>query len=483
MADTAVRAAPAVPVHEPLPLRTKLAFGAGDLGPAIATFVPSFFQFFFLTSVAGLDPLLAGSVRAILTIWDAINDPFVGWLSDRTRSRLGRRRPWILYGAIPFGLTYFLQWVVPPFDDTGKFIYYLIVGLLFNMAFTAVNVPYTALTAELTQDYDERTSLNAFRFAFSIGGSLLTAVLHPLIISRYPDNVAMGYLVSGAIWGGLCILPFFWCVAGTREKHSADSVEKGSLPTQLRTAFSNRPFLFVCGIYLFSWLSVQFTSSILVPYVTFWLGSVPQFPKTALGITFNRADDIVPVMLLAVQGSAFLCLFMWNAVSRRIGKKAVYLTGMIFWIGVQAMLFFVQPEQVGLAIILAILAGVGVATAYIVPWSMMPDVIEYDELLTGQRREGIFYGLMVLLQKIGLAAGQFIIGLVLSTAGFLSSTGGASVQQPESALFALRVLIGPAPTVILILGMILTWFYPITREKHAEIMAQLAARREAQARP
>jgi len=462
MSDTAVRAAPAMPGHEPLPLRTKLAFGAGDLGPAIASLIPSFFQFFFLTTVAGLDPLMAGSVRAILSIWDAVNDPVVGWLSDRTRSRLGRRRPWILYGAIPFGLTYFAQWVVPPFDDTGKFIYYLIVGLLFNMAFTAVNVPYTALTAELTQDYDERTSLNTFRFAFSIGGSLVAGVLHPLIVGQFAD-VTTGYLVSGAVWGGLCILPFFWCVAGTRERFSADDVQQGSVIAQLRSALSNKPFLFVIGIYLFSWLAVQFTSSILVPYVTFWL----------------KRPDLISLMLLAVQGSAFIFLFIWNAVSRRIGKKAVYLIGMVFWIIVQAMLFFVGQDQATLALILAALAGVGVATAYIVPWSMMPDVIEYDELLTGQRREGIFYGLMVLLQKFGLAAGQFIIGLVLQLSGFLSSEGQITVQQPESALFALRVLIGPAPMVMLVLGMIITWFYPITRAKHAEIMAQLAARRDA----
>ena len=150
MAAPAVRATPATPTSHPIPLATKLAFGAGDLSPAIATIIPSFFQFFFLTQVAGLNPLMAGSVRAILTVWDAVNDPVIGWLSDRTRSKLGRRRPWILYGAVPFGIIYFLQWLVPPFDDTGKFIYYLIVGLLFNIAFTAVNVPYTALTAELT---------------------------------------------------------------------------------------------------------------------------------------------------------------------------------------------------------------------------------------------------------------------------------------------------------------------------------------------
>jgi GPH family glycoside/pentoside/hexuronide:cation symporter len=464
MADTAVRAAPAAPANERLPLATKLAFGAGDLSPAIAAQVPTFFQFFFLTSVAGLDPLMAGSVRAVLTIWDAINDPVIGWLSDRTRSKLGRRRPWMLYGAVPFGIIYFLQWIVPPFDDIGKFIYYLIVGLLFNIAYTAVNVPYTALTAELTEDYDERTSLNAFRFAFSIGGGLLSVVLHPLIVDRF-DDVVTGYLVSGAVWGGLTILPFFWCVAGTREKHTAADAQGGNVVEEFRTAFQSRPYLFVIGIYLFSWLAVQFTSSVIVPYMTFYM---------------ERAD-LIPLMLLAVQGSAMIFLFIWNVICRKIGKKAVYLLGMVFWIGVQAMLFFVMPGQTTLALVLAALAGVGVSTAVIIPWSMMPDVIEYDELETGRRREGVFYGLMVLLQKFGLAVGQFAMGAVLASAGFISTEGqaAATVQQPESALFALRILIGPVPTLMLLCGMALTAFYPITKAKHAEILAQLAAKRAA----
>jgi GPH family glycoside/pentoside/hexuronide:cation symporter len=155
------------------------------------------------------------------------------------------------------------------------------------------------------------------------------------------------------------------------------------------------------------------------------------------------------------------------------------MIGMVFWIAVQSVLFFVQPDQSTLALVLAVLAGVGVATAYIVPWSMMPDVIELDELETGQRREGVFYGLMVLLQKFGLAMGQFLIGVVLQGAGFISSEGQATPVQPDSALFALRVLIGPVPTVVLICGMALTAFYPITKAKHEEIMAQLAARKQA----
>jgi len=459
---------PAVPtdliVHERLPLSTRLAFGSGDLGPAIATIVAGFFQLFFLTTVAGLPPGLAGTILLVVKIWDALNDPIIGWLTDRTSTRWGRRRPWLLFGAAPFGLLFFLQWIVPPFDVTGKFIYYLIIALLFDTAFTIVNVPYTALTPELTRDYDERTALNSYRFAFSIGGSLLGGILHQTIVGRYPDDPQTGYLVAGAVVGTLIALPFLWCFLGTRERYEPDPEARDlSLGEQIRYVFSNRPYLFVVGIYMFSWLAVQVTSAVLTFYITFWL----------------RRPDLITTFLLAVQGSALVFLFVWSAVSRRIGKKAVYLVGSVIWIGVQAFLFFLQPEQITLAIILAVIAGAGVATAYLVPWSMMPDVIELDELETGQRREGMFYGFMVLLQKLGLALGLFLVGLGLQVAGFNENL--PADLQPDSARLAIRLMLGPVPTLILICGMILTWFYPITREKHEATLALLAARRSGSA--
>ncbi|MCS6886847.1 MFS transporter [Chloroflexus sp.] len=459
---------------ERLPLATRLAFGAGDLGPAIATIIASFFQLYFLTTIAGLPPGLAGTILLVVKIWDSINDPIIGWLTDKTQTRWGRRRPWLLFGAAPFGLLFFLQWVVPPFDVTGKFIYYLVIALLFDTAFTVVNVPYTALTPELTRDYDERTALNSYRFAFSIGGSLLGGILHQIIVGQF-TNQQTGYLVSGAVVGLLIAVPFLWCFFGTRERYEPEpGVEELSLLDQIRYVFKNRPFLFVVGIYMFSWLAVQVTSSVLTFFIVFWLGSVPQFPATAFGLTFASANDLIPIMLFAVQGSALIFLFVWSAVSRRIGKKAVYMIGSLIWIGVQAFLFFLQPEQISLAIVLGVIAGAGVATAYLIPWSMMPDVIELDELETGQRREGMFYGFMVLLQKMGLALGLFLVGLALQFAGFNENLQPG--QQPESALLAIRLLIGPMPTVILICGMILTAFYPITKASHAETLARLAAR-------
>ncbi len=455
---------------------TKLAYGAGDLGPAITANVMGFFLLFFFTNVAGISAGLAGTILMIGKIWDAINDPIVGVLSDRTRSRWGRRYPWIICGAIPFGVFYFLQWTVPYFsadpaaNQWGLFWYYVAIGIVFNMAYTMVNLPYTALTPELTQDYNERTSLNSFRFTFSIGGSIFSLILAQFIFSLIKSSTQQ-YLVLGAICAVLSVLPLFWCVWGTWQ-HSAASravvntTESAPLLEQLRIAFSNRPFLFVIGIYLCSWLAVQQTAAIIPYFVVNWMGLSSQaFTQVAL----------------TVQITALVMLFIWSALSQRVGKKAVYFMGMTVWIIAEAGLFFVQPGQVGLMYFLAILAGCGVSTAYLIPWSMIPDVIELDELQTGQRREGVFYAFMVLLQKIGLAAGLFLVGVVLEISGFMETVPGQPTPtQPPSALLAIRLAIGPLPTLVLIGGLVLAYFYPITREVHAEILLKLRERKASQ---
>ncbi len=465
------------PAAEPLNFPTKLAYGAGDLGPAITANLLAFFLLYFLTSVAGLNAALAGSVLMIGKVWDAINDPLVGVLSDRTQSRWGRRYPWMVLGAIPFGVFFFLQWIVPGFspdpatNQWALFWYYVIISIFFNMAYTAVNLPYTALTPEMTQDYNERTSLNSFRFAFSIGGSIFSLILAQVIFGLVSDG-RQQYLLLGLLCAVISVLPIYWCVWGTYQRtmgnkaaESEDS-EEANIPfkEQLRIVFSNRPFLYVIGIYLCSWLAVQITAAIIPYFVVNWMG----LPNQA----FTQ-------VALAVQGTALVTLFFWSAVSDRVGKRIVYFLGAGLWILVQGGLFFLQPGQVGLMYGLAIAAGFGVSTAYLVPWSMVPDVIELDELRTGQRREGIFYGFMVLLQKLGLALGLFLVGNALDQAGFIESVPGQPTPlQPESALFAIRVAIGPIPTVSLILGLALAYFYPISREIHAAILLRLRERRQ-----
>ncbi|RMF26243.1 MAG: MFS transporter, partial [Cyanobacteria bacterium J083] len=233
---------------------------------------------------------------------------------------------------------------------------------------------------------------------------------------------------------------------------------------QIKIVFSNKPFLFVIGIYLCSWLAVQLTASIIVYFVVSWMG-------------LSNSDS--PLLALAVQGTALIMLFAWQKVSLRLGKKAVYFIGTGIWMLAQIGFFLIQPGQVTLMYILAILAGFGVSVAYLIPWSMVPDVIELDELNTGKRREGIFYGFMVLLQKFGLALGLFLVGIALKAAGFVESVAGQPIpEQPESALLAIRIAISPLPAFFLLCGLVLAYFYPITQEVHGAIRLKLQARKD-----
>ena len=534
--------------REKLNFTTKLAYGSGDMGPAITANILVFFLLYFFTNVAGLPAGLAGSILAIGKIGDAVNDPIAGILSDRTRTRWGRRIPWMLFGTIPFGIFFFLQWIVPNFssdpnvNDWCLFAYYIAIAILFNLAYTAVNLPYTALTPELTQDYNERTNLNSFRFAFSIGGSILSLILATLILQAYPDDPKQQYLVLGLTSTLISTIALFWCTFRIQERgaspilnqqgkkilgfilaaiatvliitgiynfisskegvslygalailvsiqltafsftllfaktenHLCDSQavasrnQANTVPTtpiieQLKIAFSNKPFLYIIGIYLCSWLAVQLTASILIYFVVSWMG-------------MKEAD--FPTVAIAVQGTALIMLFLWKIVSEKLGKKAVFYMGSIIWIIAQAGLFLIQPGQIGLLYILAIMAGCGVSVAYLIPWSMIPDVIELDELNTGQRREGIFYSFMVLLQKLGLALALLLVGIALEYSGFIESPPGGEIPiQPESALLAIRIAVAPLPTVVLIIGLILAYFYPITEEIHAEIRLKLQAKK------
>ncbi len=530
--------------REKLNFTTKLAYGSGDMGPAITANILVFFLLYFFTNVAGLPAGLAGSILAIGKIGDAVNDPIAGILSDRTRTRWGRRIPWMLFGTIPFGIFFFLQWIVPNFSSDPNvnnwclFVYYVAIAILFNLAYTAVNLPYTALTPELTQDYNERTNLNSFRFAFSIGGSILSLILATVIFQAYPEAPKQQYLVLGLTSTIISIVALLWCTFRIQERgaspilerrgkkilgyilaviatiliitgiynlitnretinllgalaivisiqltafsftllfakteqhlcgsqaiaarNSANNVPSTPIKEQLKIAFSNKPFLYIIGIYLCSWLAVQLTASILIYFVVSWMG---------------MEEAAFPTVAIAVQGTALIMLFVWKIVSEKLGKKAVFFLGSVIWIIAQAGLFLIKPGQITLLYVLAIMAGCGVSVAYLIPWSMIPDVIELDELNTGQRREGIFYSFMVLLQKFGLALALFLVGIALEASGFIERPPGGEIPiQPDSALLAIRIAVAPLPTVVLMVGLVLAYFYPITEKIHAEIRLKL----------
>jgi glycoside/pentoside/hexuronide:cation symporter, GPH family len=453
---------------------TKLAYGAGDTGPAMTANILAICLLVFLINVAGMDAGLAGLTLGVGKIWDAVNDPVVGVLSDRSKHRWGRRLPWLFWGAIPFGLTFLMQWVVPFKNQWWLFGFYVLVSVLFNSFYTVVNLPYTAMTAELTQDYDERTSLSSFRFMFSIGGSIVSLLIALLIFKVMGKDSPERFLVLAIVIAVISVATLYWCVWGTKrrvltvEKLRLASPIEPELPfrQQVSIALSNRPFLFVIGLYLCSWFALQNT-----------VAFIPFFVKNYMGLDEQTYFSV----LIAVQVMAFLMLGVWRSIAERVGKKAVYMMGNALWMIAEMGLFLLKPGQTGMLYALGVVIGMGVSTAYLIPWSMIPDVIEVDELKTGQRREGVFYSFMVLLQKIVLAVALAIVGQTLQAAGFISQqTGQPEPVQPIAALDAIRWMVGPLPALVLAIGIALAYFYPITKEKHAEIVLRLAERKRNQ---
>jgi GPH family glycoside/pentoside/hexuronide:cation symporter len=449
------------PASTPLPRRTKLIFGLGDWGPATTGTAFMFFFAFFLTDVARLDPAYAGLVLLIGGVWDAINDPLVGLLADRVHTRWGRRRPFFLFGALPYALTCILLWWTPPWSaDLPRAIYFAVAYLLFDTVATLVGVPYTALTPELTEDYDERTRLNGYRMVVSMAGGLIAAIAVPLFADLFPERKT-GYLLMAAVLGTLGALPYLLLFFGIRERFADIQTQRAfgnplGLIASFRQTFANRPFRYAAGIYLTAWVTVSLVAALFQYYLTYWM----------------HIADQIEIVLGLVQGAALLCVPAVVWLAGRWGKQRAYIVGVAWWALVMLSLAFLPSADRTAVYLLPLLAGLGIAAAHVIPWSIIPDVIEADELATGQRREGIYYGFLVCLQKGGAGLALAFMQWVLRLTGYV-----AGAEQAEGVLWAIRLLMGPFPALLLIASIVLAWRYPLTRARHAELRAQVAEQR------
>ena len=445
---------------ERLPLRLKLLFSTGDLSTSIPLAILMFFQLYFLTDVAGLRPDYAGWAVGLSRIWDAINDPLFGLLSDRIRSRWGRRRVLLLFGSVPLGFSFMLMWIVPSLGQFGLAIYYALTFILFDTVFTLVHVGYNALTPEMTPDYDERSSLNGFRMLFSISGTL-GAIILTTVLGWYIEAPRTLFALVGLILGLISIIPPLIVFRVTHERPAHELPEALPAGQALKETLSNHPFRLVMGLYLLSWTTASILAAVLVYFATYYLG-VPE-----------QANYFV----LAAQAAAivFIPLTVWLA--RRLDKRRAFMLGSATWIVILLGIFGLNPGQVSLAYVLAALSGFGIATAYVIPWAMVPDIIEYDELRTGQRREGSYYAFASFFQKLATGAAIWAMGQALAWAGYITPpSGGPSPIQPPQAVQAIRFFAGPVPAALLGLGIVCAWFYPITRESHLALREELAGR-------
>lgn len=441
--------------------REKWIYGAGDIGFSLTSTIIGAFFAIFLTDVVGILPRVAAAAIFIGRTWDYINDPIIGHISDRTRTRWGRRRPFLIFGALPFAMVFTLLWWRPPFESSLLLaIYYAAVYVLFDAAATFVYMPYFALTPELTNDYDERTALTTTRMFFSIFGGLVAFTLPVVIVGGFNPQNAGRVLLMGATFGLVSALPLLLVFFGTRERQEFMQQEQPSVRQSIKAAWKNRPFVFGLGIYLFTWVSVSLLETILLFFIKYVVQREPE-------------SDLIMATIFV---TAILVLPLWEWISRRLNKRLAYIAGIAFWAVVQLVLVTLSPSSsMTLLLSLCVLAGIGVSAAHVLPWSIIPDAIEWGEWQTGERHEGMFYSLITLAQKIASSVAIPLALLVLDFTGYIPN----SAVQPGSAVNGIRIVAGPIPAALLCLGILFASLYPLGRESYTELAKELETRRKA----
>ena len=435
-------------------LRTKLGYGVGDLGGNLFFTVVSFHLLIFFTDTLGLSPGLAGTALAVARLWDAVTDPLMGMISDRTRTRWGRRRPYLLAGA-PLLLAGTAVLFVDPGLRTsgGLFAWAVIVYSLANTAYTVAFIPYNSLTPDLAPGSDQRTVLTGYRMAFAVIGTLIGAAGFPALVAALGPG-APGYVRAGLVTGAIVCAGLLVTFVMVREP-PRPAAPRGTAGIDLRPvlrALGNRAFLLVLIPWTLHMAGISLVS-LMVAYYFKYVHGDEGLSAIALG-----------VLLVAVLAS----IALWVLAGKRLEKRTCYNLGMVwFCLCLLAAATFGQ-HSVPFTLVVIGLAGIGLATNYVFPWSMLPDAIDAGTAASGRRDEGVYYGLWTLLQKGGQALAPLIAGHTMDVTGYV-----ANATQTPAALTGIRLLVGPFPAVFFAAAVAVLTAYPITRAAHAKLQERL----------
>ncbi len=451
--------------NDKLPLGVKIGYGGGEgANSLIFTFLYAFGMFFF-TDVVKLDPAFAGLVLMIGTLWDAVTDPAIGIYSDRLQTRWGRRRPFLLLVAVPYGVISWLLFTDFSLDPFLTKIYFIIMIILYFTAFTCLTVPHLSLSAEMTRDYDERTSLVGWRAGWSQATSIIGAGL-PLSLAAYFGDMfgsqKMGWSATSAIFGLLCIpmVLLSWRVTRGYELYSQD------VDIRFKDLFDaplkNRPFMYTIGLYAFGLMGMTIAGSVGVYFMTYYMGFSEDQSSIAFGILFGCTVLWIPLI---------------NLVSSKLGKRQAFMIFIGLWACVQSIgIFLVRPGWTMGYYLMMFLAAGGLVGIYMIGWAMIPDCIEVDEFKTGDRREGLYYGIIAFVQKGGCTLSLGISGIILSKVGYVPDA-----PQTETALLGIRMIFGPGVAFLLIISIIFCYFMPITRKKHQALCQAIVLKKQGRA--
>lgn len=435
--------------------KIRAAYGIGDYAICLYWSGVGLYLLYFYTDVVGISPLYAGWIYAIGITWDAITDPFMGFIAERTRSKWGSYRPFIIFGSVPLALSFVLLFWVPPFEGTFLFLFLLLVNIFHRSCFTIVSVPYSSLTARITDDSDERTKLTTARMlAASFGTFSISAAGFPIVLFFGSGNESTGFLFLGLISGSIAILILAITVYFVKER-TFDPVNQINANFKLiaKSVSQNYPFWIVfSSILILGSTALMFNNNLIY------------FVKYSLDLHAYQG-----LILGTSGGFTLLAIPFWALLALRLGKRNSWLIAMV-WLLIGFLAFYFYPTQSlsELLIILAIL-GFGNGATGVLFWSMLPDTIEYGEWKTGIRTESSLYGFMTFAQKGAIGISALLLGIILTNIGFIPNE-----TQSQETLDSLKMVMSWVPISGVILSLVMVIFYPINKSFHAKLLKDIA---------
>ena len=458
----------------------KMAYGMGDMASNLFYQTFTLFLLYFYTDVFGISAAAAGTMFLVVRMLDTFYDPFVGMLADRTQSKYGKFRPWILYTVLPFGLIGFLTFCSPDLATNAKMVYAYITYTALFFVYSTNNVPYGARMAVMTNDSMERTSLSAFRSVSAFVGGLIVQAFTLKLVHFFgllqagttgSANERFGFSATMGIYSVLAVVMFLTTFFRCKERVQPVSDTKHPLKNDLKDLFSNTPWLILTLVGIMTCLYVSVRNGSIIYYFKYYVNTQGN-TVTLMGYKLE-ADVLISAFMVAGTACSIVGTILLKPMASLVGKKRVYIVSMALGSVLSVAYYFLTKDQVVLMFLFQALCNLLVGPAMAMMWSMYADTADYSEWKTGRRATGLIYSSANFAQKFGWSIGGAMAGYLLAWFGFVANAAPtAATEKGVTILFSFMPAIWSLVAVVALL------FYNLSEEKVKTINAELAEMKE-----
>lgn len=456
-------------------LTEKIGYGFGDMASSMFWKLFGAYLMIFYTDVFGLPAAVVGTMFLITRIWDSAFDPIVGVVADRTHSRWGKFRPYLLWLAVPFGIIGILTFVTPDWSPTGKLIYAYVTYSLMMMIYSAINVPYASLLGVMSPNPKERNTLSTYRMTFAYIGSFIALLLFMPLVNFFSGNSKeladqqTGWTLAVVVIAILCIVLFFGCFAWTKERVKPIKETQNLLKEDLKDLFKNKPWWILLGAGVAALVFNSIRDGATVYYFKYFVVEEDYATVSFFGMSF-----VLSGLYLALgQAANIIGVIAAAPVSNRIGKRNTYMWAMIIATVLSVIFYWFDKEDLIWMFVFQALISVCAGSIFPLLWSMYADCADYSELKTGNRATGLIFSSSSMSQKFGWAIGTAVTGWLLGFFGFQ-----ANAVQSEEAISGIKMFLSFLPAIGTILSVVFISMYPLTENKMKDITTELEHKRQ-----